>query len=142
MRGIQLLTASSIAFELIDLRRFPTAPKLMSYLGLVPSEDSSGGRRRQGSITKAGNKHIRRLLTEAAWNSRHNPKRTAQLRERQEGVSPEVQDIAWKAQERVHHRYKLLSARGKTHQCVITAMARELVGFVWAVGQQERLLAV
>jgi hypothetical protein len=113
----------------------------MSYLGLVPSEDSSGGRRRQGSITKAGNKHIRRLLTEAAWNSRHKPKRTAQLRKRQEGVSPEVQDIAWKAQERLHHRYKSLSARGKTHQCVITAMARELVGFIWAVGQQERLLA-
>ncbi len=141
MRGIQLLTASGIAFELIDLKRFPTAPKLMSYLGLVPSEDSSGGRRRQGSITKAGNKHIRRLLTEAAWNSRHKPKRTAHLRKRQEGVSPEVQDIAWKAQERLHHRYKSLSARGKTHQCVITALARELAGFIWAIGQQERLLA-
>ena len=142
MRGIQLLTASSIAFELIDLKRFPTAPKLMSYLGLVPSEDSSGGRRRQGAITKAGNKHIRRLLTEAAWNSRHKPKRTIHLRKRQEGVSPEVQDIAWRAQERLHHRYRSLSARGKTHQCVITAMARELAGFIWAVGQQERLSAV
>jgi transposase len=141
MRGIQLLTASSIAFELIDLKRFPTAPKLMSYLGLVPSEDSSGGRRRQGSITKAGNKRIRSLLTEAAWNSRHKPKRTSYLLKRQEGVSPEVTDIAWKAQERLHHRYKALSARGKTHQCVITAMARELVGFIWAIGQQERLLA-
>jgi len=141
IRGIQLLTASSIAFELIDLKRFPTAPKLMSYLGLVPSEDSSGGRRRQGAITKAGNKHIRRLLTEAAWNCRHRPKRTSHLRKRQEGVSQEVQDIAWKAQERLHHRYRSLTAHGKNHLCVITAMARELAGFVWAVGQQEQLLA-
>jgi transposase len=141
MRGIQLLTAASIAFELIDLKRFASAPKLMGYLGLVPSEDSSGERRRQGSITKAGNKHIRRLLTEAAWNCRHKPKRTIHLRKRQEGVSQEVQDIAWKAQERMHHRYRALCARGKNHQCVITAMARELAGFIWAVGQQERLLA-
>ena len=142
MRGIQLLTAASIAFELIDLKRFASAPKLMGYLGLVPSEDSTGERRRQGSITKAGNKHIRRLLTEAAWNSRHKPKRTVHLRKRQEGVSPEVCEIAWKAQERLHHRYRSLSARGKRHQCVITAMARELAGFIWAVGQQKRLLAV
>ena len=141
MRGIQLLTAASIAFELIDLKRFASAPKLMGYLGLVPSEDSTGGRRSQGAITKAGNKHIRRLLTEAAWNNRHKPKRTIHLRKRQEGVSQEVCDIAWKAQERLHHRYRSLSARGKKHQCVITAMARELAGFIWAVGQQERLLA-
>jgi len=141
MRGIQLLTAASIAFELIDLKRFASAPKLMGYLGLVPSEDSTGGRRNQGAITKAGNKHVRRLLVEAAWNSRYKPKRTIYLRKRQEGVSQEVQDIAWKAQERLHHRYRSLSARGKRHQCVITAMARELAGFIWAVGQQERLLA-
>jgi len=141
MRGIQLLTAASLAFELIDLKRFVSAPKLMGYLGLVPSEDSSGGRRKQGSITKAGNGAIRRLLTEAAWNNRHKPKVTAHLRKRQEGVSAEVQDIAWKAQERLHHRYRSLLAKGKTHQCVITALARELAGFIWAVGQQERLLA-
>lgn len=141
MRGIKLLTAASIAYELIDLKRFVSAPKLMGYLGLAPSEDSSGDRRRQGSITKAGNKHIRRLLTEAAWNCRHKPKSTIHLRKRQEGVSQEVRDIAWKAQERLHHRYRSLSARGKKHQCVITAMARELAGFIWAVGQQERLLA-
>ena len=141
MRGIQLLTAASIAFELIDLKRFASAPKLMGYLGLVPSEHSSGESRRQGKITKAGNKHVRRLLTEAAWNSRFRPKRSAGLRRRQQGVSQEVQDIAWKAQERLHHRYRSLSARGKTHQCVVTAMARELIGFIWAIGQQDRLLA-
>ncbi len=141
MKGIQLLTAASIAFELIDLKRFPTAPKLMGYLGLVPSEHSSGDSRHQGGITKAGNKRIRRLLTEAAWNSRFKPKQSARLRKRQEGVSQEVIDIAWKAQERLHHRYRALTARGKKHQCVITAMARELAGFIWAVGQQEQLLA-
>ncbi|MFT7478751.1 MAG: transposase [Gammaproteobacteria bacterium] len=142
MRGIKLLTASSLAFELIDLKRFATAPKLMSYVGLVPSEDSSGGRRRQGSITKAGNKRVRTLLTEAAWNCRFKPQRTVHLRKRQEGISREVKDIAWKAQERLHQRYKSLSARGKPHQCLITAMARELVGFIWAIGQQDKLLAV
>jgi transposase len=141
LRGVALLTATSVAFELIDLKRFSTAPKLMGYLGLVPSEHSSGESRRQGSITKAGNRRVRRLLTEAGWNNRHRPKLSSVLRKRQEGLSPEVKAIAWKAQERLHHRYRTLAGRKKKHQCLITALARELAGFIWSIGQQERLLA-
>ena len=141
MRGVDTITAAGIAFELIDLKRFPTAPKLMGYLGLVPSENSSGGSRSQGGITKSGNKRLRRLLVEAAHNNRFSPKVTARLRKRQEGISPEVIDIAWRAQERLHHRFRTLSARGKRPQCIVTAMARELAGFIWSIGQQEHLLA-
>ena len=141
MRGINTITATSLAFELIDLKRFPTAPKLMSYVGLTPSEHSSGESRSQGSITKSGNTRVRRLLVEAAHNNRFPPKVTAHLRKRQEGISPEVTEIALRAQERLHHRYRALTQRGKVKQCVTTAMARELVGFIWSIGQQEHLLA-
>ncbi len=141
VRGIDTITAAGLAFELIDLERFPTAPKLMGYLGLVPSEYSSGGSRSQGGITKSGNKRVRRLLVEAAHNNRFQPKVTASLRKRQEGLSPEVIDLAWQTQERLHHRFCTLSARGKPRQCVVTAMARELAGFIWNIGRQQHLLA-
>ena len=138
-RGIQLLTAASIAFELGDLRRFPSAKKLMSYLGTTPSEDSSGDRIRRGGITKAGNGGLRRLLVESSWSYRHRPAEGYHHRKRAENVAPAVRAIAWKAQARLNARYKRMLARGKTKQKTLVAVARELAGFIWAVGQEERL---
>jgi transposase len=139
-RGIQLLTAASIAFELGDVRRFKSAKKLMSYVGLTPSEDSSGDRVRRGAITKAGNSGLRRLLVEAAWSYRHTPREAYRLKKRAEGVAPGVRKIAFDAQVRLHGRYKRLLARGKNKQMTLTAVARELAGFVWAAAQQETLM--
>lgn len=138
-RGIKLLTAASIAFELGDLRRFPTAKNLMGYLGTTPSEDSSGDRVRRGGITKAGNTGLRRLLVESAWSYRHRPCVSYPLRRRAVGVAPGVQAIAWKAQVRLHSRYRKMLARGKTKQKMLVAVARELAGFIWAVGQEEQM---
>lgn len=139
-RGIQLLTAASVAFELGDLRRFPTPKKLMSYLGATPSEDSTGGRIRRGAITKAGNSGLRRLLVEAAWAYRHRPAEGYRLRKRAENVAPAVRAIAWNAQQRLNTKYKRMLARGKTKQKTLVALARELAGFIWAVGQEEQLV--
>ena len=139
-RGIQLLTAASIAFELGDVRRFKSAKKLMSYVGLTPSEDSSGDRVRRGAITKAGNSGLRRLLVEAAWSYRHTPREAYRLKKRAEGVAPGVRKIAFDAQVRLHGRYKRLLARGKNKQMTLTAVARELAGFIWAAAQQETLM--
>lgn len=138
-RGIQLLTAASIAFELGDLRRFPTPKKLMGYLGMTPSEDTSGQRVRRYQITKAGNVGLRRLLVEAAWSYRHRPNEGYRHRKRAEGVAPGVRAIAWKAQTRLNSKYKRMLARGKTKQKTLVAVARELAGFLWAAGQEERL---
>jgi len=140
-RGIQLLTAASIAYELGDLRRFGTAKKLMSFVGLVPSEDSSGDRVRRGRITKAGNGALRRLLVEAAWSYRHSPREAYRLKKRAEGVAPGVRAIAWKAQVRLNKRYRRLLARGKTKQKTLVAVARELAGFIWHAARQDVLLA-
>lgn len=140
-RGIQLLTAASIAFELGDFRRFKSAKKLMSYVGLTPSEDSSGDRVRRGAITKAGNNGLRRLLVEAAWSYRHTPREAYRLKKRAEGVAPGVRKIAFDAQVRLHGRYKRLLARGKNKQMTLTAVARELTGFIWAAARQEPLMA-
>jgi transposase len=131
-RGINDLTALTIAAELGDPRRFPTAPSTMAYVGLVPSEHSSGGKRAQGAITKTGNAHLRRVLVEAAWHYRHRPFVGAELRRRQRGAPREAVAQAWRAQQRLHRRYHRLAARGKPSQQVITAVARELTGFVWA----------
>jgi len=138
-RGIQLLTAASIAFELGDLRRFPTPKKLMSYIGATPSEDSSGDRIRRGRITKAGNTCLRRLLVEAAWSYRHRPSEGSRHRKRAENVAPAVRAIAWKAQTRLNGRYKRMLVRGKTKQKTLVAIARELAGFIWAASQEEQL---
>lgn len=139
-RGIKLLTAASIAFELGDLRRFPSPKKLMGYIGAVPCEDSSGDKVKRGRITRTGNSAIRRLLVESAWSYRHRPKEGYLHRKRAENVAPEIRQIAWKAQERLHGRYKRMLARGKTKQKTLVAVARELAGFIWAVGQEENLL--
>jgi transposase len=131
-RGIDDLTALTIAAELGDPRRFATAPSTMAFVGLVPSEHSSGPKRAQGSITKTGNAHLRRVLVEAAWHYRHHPFVGDALRARQRGAADTVIAQAWTAQHRLHRRYHRLAARGKPKQHVVTAVARELTGFVWA----------
>ncbi len=140
-RGIDVLSAAVVATEVGDLRRFASAPQLMSYLGLVPSERSSGNERRQGSITRAGNGNVRRILTEAAWAYRHRPFVGKDLRKRSAAASEEVQSIAWRAQVRLCAKRQKLLARGKPANKVTTAVARELAGFIWSVGRSEQLLA-
>lgn len=134
LRGIALTTAVTIVSELGQLSRFPGARQLMGYSGAVPSEDSSGGRSRRGAITKTGNAHLRRVVVEAAWAYRHKPALIGALRKRQEGQSEEVKAIAWKAQHRLSSRFWRLTSRGKPAQQVVTAVARELLGFIWAIG--------
>ena len=131
-RGIDDLTALTIAAELGDARRFATAPSLMAFVGLIPSEHSSGTTHARGAITKTGHAHLRRVLVEAAWHYRHHPFVGDTLRARQRGAPPTVIAHAWTAQHRLHRRYARLAARGKSTQHVVTAVARELTGFVWA----------
>jgi transposase len=140
LRGVNLIAATIIVAELGDLSRFETAPQLMGYLGLVPSENSSGETRQQGRITRAGNGHARRILVEAAWAYRFRAAKSAAIRARNRGVSEEVQRIAWKAQERLCARYRKLTARGKNKNRTVIAIARELAGFIWAIGRQPKLL--
>ena len=106
----------------------------MGYSGAVPTEDSSGQRTRRGSITKTGNAHLRRIAIEAAWSYRLRPGIGPALRKRQEGVAEEIKEIAWKAQHRLHKRYCRLAAAGKDQRKIITAVGRELLGFIWAIG--------
>jgi len=134
LRGIAQVSAVTMVAELGELSRFASARQLMGYTGIVSSEDSSGRRTRRGAITKTGNAHLRRVVVEAAWAYRHRPGLGAALRKRQATVSPEIKDIAWKAQHRLHARYALLMAKGKHKQQVVTAIGRELLGFIWAIG--------
>ena len=131
-RGIDDLTALTIAAELGDPHRFASAPHLMAYVGLVPSEHSSGTKRAHGAITKTGNAHLRRVLIESAWHYRHHPLVSAVMRTRQRGAPTAVIAHAWTAQQRLHRRYARFAARGKPKQHIVTAVARELTGFVWA----------
>lgn len=133
MRGISLITAMTVMAELGDISRFDSPRQLMAYLGLVPSEHSSGGSRRQGAITKTGNGHVRRVLVEAAWNYRFPARKTRLIARRAECTSPTVQTIAWEAQKRLCGRYRKLTAAGKVKQQVVAAVARELAGFLWAI---------
>jgi len=135
LRGVNLLTATTIVAEIGDLRRFASAPQLMAYLGVVPSEHSSGGSKSRGGITKTGNGHVRRVLVEAAWTYRHPARKTTVLQKRAERTPEVVQEIAWKAQTRLCGRYRLFEARGKLKVQACTAIARELAGFIWAIGQ-------
>lgn len=135
LRGVNLLTATTIVAEIGDLKRFASAPQLMAYLGVVPSERSSGSSKSRGGITKTGNGHVRRVLVEAAWTYRYPARKTEALQRRAERTSEAIQEIAWKAQKRMCGRYRLLEARGKLKVQVTTAIARELAGFVWAIGQ-------
>jgi len=133
LRGISTITAMTILAELGDLTRFDSPRQLVGFLGLAPSEYSSGLRRRQGAITKTGNGHVRRVLTEAAWAYRFPARKTAHLRRKAANVPDRVQAIAWAAQRRLCGRYVRLHQRGKAKNKVVTAIARELVGFIWAV---------
>ncbi len=134
LRGIAQISAVTIASELGNITRFEGARQLMGYSGAVPSEDSSGKRVKRGSITKTGNAHLRRIAVEAAWSYRLRPGVGPALRKRQEGVQEEIKEIAWKAQQRLHKRYCRLAAAGKDQRKIITAVGRELLGFVWAIG--------
>jgi hypothetical protein len=119
----------TVVAELGELSRFARAKQLMAYGGIVPSEDSSGERTRRGNITKTGNAHLRRVVVEAAWAYRHRPFVGATLRKRQEHVSEEVKEISWKAQQRLHERYRKLLAKGKNKGVVVTAVGRRVAGF-------------
>jgi transposase len=134
LRGIAQVSAVTIVAELGEVSRFGRARQLMGYGGIVASEHSSGENRRRGGITKTGNAHLRRIVVEAGWAYRHRPSVGTSLRLRQELVSEEVKEIAWKAQHRLHGRYRKMMARGKNKNVVITAIGRELLGFIWAIG--------
>ncbi|MGD6858339.1 IS110 family transposase [Bacillus infantis] len=136
LRGIAFITATSIVAEIGSFKRFTTPKQFMAYVGLIPSEYSSGERRSQGQITKTGNRHVRRLLVEASWSYRYKPAVKGELKKRQNGQSPTIQAISWKAQNRLHNKYFRLLARGKESPKAVTAVARELAGFIWAVMQE------
>jgi transposase len=132
-RGIDTITAMTIVAELHEVRRFKSARALMGYLGMVPSEDSSGDRTRRGGLTKAGNSHVRRVLIEATWHNRHRAAVGYRLRKRREGQPAWVIAHADRAMVRLSKRYGRLYARGKPKNKVVAAVAREFVGFIWAV---------
>jgi transposase len=136
LRGVSLIVAATTVAEIGDLKRFENPTELMSYLGLVPSEHSTGDKIRRGSITKSGNGHVRRVLVEAAWAYRLSARVSRVLLKRQEGLSKAVCDISWKAQLRLCSRYRRLWAKGKAKQVVVTAIARELCAFMWAIANE------
>jgi transposase len=142
LRGIQKVSATTLVAELGPLSRFSRPKQLMGYSGMVSSENSTGSSVRRGAITKTGNAHVRRIVGEAAWAYRHRPAMSPPLNRRQQGLSEEVKEIAWKAQHRLCSRYRRLMAKGKVRQKIATAIGRELLGFVWAIGRQvEKELA-
>jgi transposase len=137
-RGVRVIHAVRLVAELGDLTRFVSARHLMSYLGLVPSENSTGERRRQGAITKTGNSSARRALVEAAWAYRYGARVSVGIARRQTGLPKSVTELAWRAQLRLCARFRRLSARGLHRNKIVVAVARELAGFVWALGQKVR----
>lgn len=137
MRGIDTLTAVGLVCEVGDFDRFDSAEKFMSFVGLVPSERSSGEGRRQGSITKAGSAHARRLLIESAWAARRRPTVGYELARRQRGQDPAVLERAWRCQQRLYRRWHRMAGRGKPPQKIVVACARELAGFVWAIATDQ-----
>jgi transposase len=132
-RGIDYLTALSFVVEIGDFKRFPCAEAFMSYLGLVPSEASSGKKRKQGGITKTGNGHLRRLLTESSWHYARPNQVSKRLSKRREGTNESTIRYADKAMKRLHEKYTRMVFKGKTKQTAVTAVARELSGFIWGV---------
>lgn len=142
MRGVRLLVATGVVAELGDLTRFDHPRKLMSYLGLVPSEHSSGGKRHIGAITKCGNGRARRLLVEGAHTYRYAANISTDMQKRQEGLPKDIIDIAWKAQLRLCKRYKKMIAKGKHYNLVVTAIAREMIAYIWAIAKEVVLTPV
>ncbi len=139
LRGIDTLSALALVAEIGDFSRFRSAQELMAFVGLVPSEHSSGEQRRQGSITKVGNSHVRRLLVEAAWHARRRPKVGYELARRQRGQDAATIERAWRCQQRLYSRWQRMAGRGKPQQKIVVACARELAGFVWAVATEQPL---
>lgn len=139
LRGVQLIAAMTLVAELQDFLRFASPRELMSYVGLVPSEHSSGAKRRQGAITKAGNSAARRMLVEVAWHDQHSPRVSPIIATRQDGLPAAVTDIAWKAQLRLNAKFKRLLARRVMKTKAVVAVARELTGFVWAIGREVQV---
>jgi transposase len=135
LRGIDTLTAAGLCAEIGDFERFARAEQLMSYLGLVPCEHTTGQQRRLGSITRTGSRHARRLLVEAAWHYRRTPRLSALLARRQEGQPAAAVAIAWSAQQRLHRTWQRLERRAKRRTLIATAAARELSGFCWAIAR-------
>lgn len=133
LRGVKEVTAVTLVAEVGKFSRFRNPKQLMAYAGLVPREYSSGNSRWQGGITKTGNAHVRWIVTESAWSYRYKPAVKGDIRRRQEGQSPHVQEIAWRAQDRLHRKYYRMMSRGKAPTVSATAVARELLGFVWAI---------
>jgi transposase len=136
LRGVQWLVAITVVAELGDLTRFDSPRQLAAFVGLIPSEHSSGSSRRQGGITKAGNGRARRALIEAAWAYRHPAKVSQHIQTRIDGLPQPIQDIGWKAQVRLCKRFRRLVARGKHPNVVVTAIARELIAFMWAIAKK------
>jgi transposase len=136
LRGVRKVTAVGVVAEVGQFSRFEHPHQLMGYSGQVPSEFSTGGpgKHNRGPITKTGNAHLRRLLGEAAWSYQHRPAVRYPLRKRQENLPPEINAISWKAQQRLCSRFRRLVSRGKLKQKVVTAVGRELLGFMWAIG--------
>jgi transposase len=137
LRGVETLTALALVVEIGDFDRFATAEEFMAFVGLVPAEHSSGEKRRQGSITKVGNSHVRRLLVESAWHARRRPTVGYRLARRQRGQDALVLERAWRCQQRLHARWQRMAARGKPTQKIVVACARELAGFVWAIATEQ-----
>lgn len=135
LRGIDWLTAMTILVEMGDLRRFARAPQLMAAVGLVPSEFSTGEKTKRGSITKTGNAHVRRVLIEAAWHYQRYTRPGPRVRRRRVGQAPERLSIAERCDRQLHRRFTRLTSRGKRSTVAATAVARELAGFIWAIGQ-------
>lgn len=142
LRGVDTLSALGLVVEIGDFNRFKSAEEFMAFVGLVPSEHSSGEHRRQGSITKVGNSHVRRLLVEAAWHARRRPKVGYELARRQRGQHAEVIERAWRCQQRLHQRWQRMAGRGKPHQKIVVACAREFAGFVWAIATEQPLRSI
>lgn len=142
MRGVRLLVATGVIAELGDLTRFDHPRKLMSYLGLTSSEYSSGGKQRQGAITKCGNGRARRLLVEGAHSYRFAANISTELQKRQEGLPKEIVDIAWQAQLRLCRRYQRLLFKGKHYNVAVTAIAREMIAYIWAISREVVLTPV
>ncbi len=136
MRGIDMVSATAFLAEIGDLSRFQTPRELMAYLGLVPSEHSTGETVKRGPITKAGNRRARRTLVECAWSYRHPPRVGREKQDKVAAAPRAVREIAWKAQNRLYGRYRALIRRGKLKTVVVTAIARELAGFIWAVHRE------
>src|SRR5439155_5633556 len=137
--GIETRTALALVTEIGDFDRFKTAEEFMAFVGLVPSEHSSGEKCRQGSITKVGNAHVRRLLVESAWHARRRPTVGYALARRHRGQDAVVIERAWRCQQRLYSRWQRMAGRGKPQQKIVVACARELAGFVWAIATDQPL---